>query len=89
MTSKSTFPVAEINKAAPKWRFTWGPGYAAPPHAFALLRLRPPTACRRASDQRDELAPPHVEPPPPRVGPPHAQPVIGAAASLMGGPELF
>src|SRR5262245_8546868 len=40
--------------------------YADPPHPFRLLRLcRDRPCCRRAAEQRDELAPPHIEPPPP------------------------
>src|SRR5262245_48415405 len=64
--------------------------HADAPHTLALLpsrRDRPRS--RRAAEQRDELAAPHIEPPPPRVGSPHPQPAIGAAASLTNGPGLF
>src|SRR5262245_1962418 len=60
------------------------------PHAPALLRpRRERPRRRRAAEQRDELAPPHVEPPLPEVGPPHVQLATGWLASLTSGPELF
>src|SRR5262245_62756080 len=48
-------------------------------HRRLLLRARRERPCGRAAESQDELAPPHVEPPPPRDGPPHAQPAITVA----------
>src|SRR5262245_20473713 len=43
-----------------------GHQHADPPHSLRLLRPRRKRPCRRCTaEQRDELAPPHVEPPPP------------------------
>jgi len=51
-------------------------------HDAARSSQRP---CRRAAEERDELAPPHVGPSPSRVGLLHVQPAIEWPASLMGG----
>src|SRR5262249_11530255 len=63
---------------------TCGQQHAYAAHPLALLRARRERPCgRRATEQRDELAPPHVEPPLPGVGPPHVQLATGWPGSLI------
>src|SRR5262249_43120065 len=62
------------------------PERGAPSRGLRMGGERPGS---RAADERDELAAPHVGPPPPRVSLPRAQPAIERPASLTGRPELF
>src|SRR5262245_40863251 len=59
---------------------------------FHRLLLRPRLARpddRGPTEQRDEVPPPHVEPPLPGIGPPHVQLTTGWPESLTSGPDLI